>query len=100
MGKRPRAKVEAVLHALFNPLQDQPWAHEKNFLKYCKIVRDIWKLEDQKLRGERLQATQEQKLCKKAAALTDARLAMENLAEDSDLKEKNKDVVQAAMAAA
>lgn len=73
---------------------------EKNFLKHCKVVRDIWKLEDQKLRGERLAATQEQKLSKKVAAMKVVRDMLEFLAEDSDLRQKNIDVVRASVDAA
>jgi len=69
--------------------------HEKEFLKRCKVVREIWKLEDQKSRGDRLEASQERKLQKKVGALKDVRDVLESIAVDSDLRAKNQDVVQA-----
>jgi len=72
--------------------------HEKTFLKCCKVVRDICKLEEQKAGGEKLNANQEQKMNKKSAALKDVRDTLESLAGDSALRQKNEDVIQVARA--
>jgi len=72
--------------------------HEKAFLKSCKVVREIWKLENLKSSGEKLNVMQEQKLNKKEDTLKDVRDTLENLAEDSALRQKNEDVMQAAIA--
>merc|ERR1712070_1315811 len=72
--------------------------HEKAFLKSCKVVREVWKLENLKSSGEKLDVKQEQKLNKKEVALKDVRDTLENLAEDSALRQKNEDVMQAAIA--
>lgn len=38
--------------------------HKKKFRKHCKVVREIWKLEDQKSRGESLEAPQGAEIAK------------------------------------
>jgi len=67
-------------------------------LKHCKTVRDIRKLEEQKSSGKSLDALQEQKLNKKGAALNDVREALKNIPQDSVLRQRNEDVIEAAMA--
>lgn len=72
--------------------------YEKAFLKCCKVVRDIRKLEELNSKGEKLAANQEQKLQKKSAALKDVRDTLELLAGDSALRQNNDDVIKVALA--
>ena len=72
--------------------------HDKVFLKHCKTVRDIRKLEEQKSSGKSLDALQEQKLKKKGAALKDVQEVLKNIPRDSVLRQRNEDVIEAAMA--
>lgn len=74
--------------------------HEKDFLKHCKLVREIWKLEEERSGGGKTAANQEQKMHKKVATLKNVREMLEYLPEDSALRQKNADVVQAAIDAA
>jgi len=65
---------------------------EKGFLKACKLVRDIWKLESQ----DGLAKNQVDKISKKPDALLDVRELLKLIPGDSDLRQKHRDVVIAA----
>jgi len=94
-------EVRSALSAQGSAAPDSQFAssdHDKVFLKHCKVVREIWKLEEQKSSGKSLDALQEQKLNKKSAALKDVREMLESLPRDSVLRQRNEGVIEAAMA--
>jgi len=70
---------------------------EKAFLKSCKDARAILKLEGEKREGKPLDGNQEQKLGKKEAVLKDVMDRLGSLAKTSDLRQKNEDVIRAAV---
>lgn len=68
---------------------------EKNFLKACKLVREIQKLvESQTV----LEKNQLDKIAKKPEALQEVCTMLDHIPEDSDLRQKNEDVVEVARA--
>lgn len=69
---------------------------DKNFLKFCKVVRDIWKLEAQ----QGLAKNQLDKIAKKLDALNEVRNLLKFLPADSNLRQNNQDVISAASGAA
>jgi inhibitor of KinA sporulation pathway (predicted exonuclease) len=78
------------------PVRPQWSEHEKNFLKHVKVVRDILKLEEQQASGQTLAQNQVLKLRRKSAALREVRKMLESIAMDSDLRQKNEDVIRSA----
>jgi len=62
---------------------------EKNFLKACKLVRDILKLESQKDLKNQLD-----KVASKPEALKELCTMLDHVAEDSYLRQKNEDVIE------
>jgi len=76
-------------------MEPQAWSQtEKNFLIACKVVRDIWKLESK----PRLAKNQLDKIAKKPEALNHVLVMLDFLAADSDLRQRNGDVIEAARA--
>jgi len=78
------------------PVPPQWSEHEKNFLKHVKVVRDILKLEEQQASGQTLAQNQVQKLNRKSDVLREVRETLESIAMDSDLRQKNEDVIRSA----
>lgn len=88
-----RAAASAVAPSCTASALTQP---EKSFLKSCKVVRGIWMLEAQ----QGLAKNQLDKIAKKPEALNEVRALLQVLAADSDLRQKNQDVISAASGAA
>lgn len=96
MGGIPQAPV-SVQPAVVEAKPSELSQHEKSFLKCCKVVREILKLEEKKRDGAKLHANEEHKLNKKMAALKDVTDLLGSLARDSTLRQKNEVVIQAAI---
>jgi len=95
------ARIFQTLLARYGPPpaplpEPQRSEHEKNFLKHVKVVRDILKLEEQQASGQTLAQNQVQKLNRKSEVLREVRETLESIAMDSDLRQRNEDVIRLA----
>lgn len=67
---------------------------EKEFLKISKKLREILKLEERQLNGEKLDKTQEQKVTGRAALLKEVTAVASKLPAETEVFDKNQDIAE------